>query len=133
MRNARRTAQAAALLVAALGWRTAASETKSAKPDPRSDQPLVQLALLLDTSHRMDGMIAQAKTQLWKLVNEFARSKRAGKTPRVEVALYEEGNDGRPASSGHIRQVAPRTTDLDLISEKLFSLRTNGGGEDCGP
>lgn len=132
MRNARRTAQAAALLVAALGWRTAASATESAKLDPRSDQPLVQLALLLDTSNSMDGMIAQAKTQLWKLVNEFARSKRAGKTPRVEVALYEYGNDGLPASSGHIRQVAPLTTDLDLISEKLFSLRTNGGSEYCG-
>jgi hypothetical protein len=50
----------------------------------------------------------------------------------VEVALYEYGNDGLPASSGYIRQVAPLTTDLDLISEKLFSLRTNGGSEYCG-
>jgi hypothetical protein len=28
--------------------------------------------------------------------------------------------------------VTPLTTDLDLISEKLFSLRTNGGSEYCG-
>ncbi len=131
MRNARTITQAA-LLLAVLGWGTAAPAAESAKPDPRTDQPLVQIALLLDTSNSMDGMIAQAKTQLWKLVNEFARSKRADKTPRVEVALYEYGNNGLPASSGYIRQVAPLTPDLDLISEKLFSLRTNGGSEYCG-
>ena len=36
----------------------------------------VQLAILLDTSNSMDGLIEQTKTQLWKIVNEMARSKR---------------------------------------------------------
>ena len=39
---------------------------------PAADQPVVQLAILLDTSNSMDGLIAQAKTQLWNIVNEFA-------------------------------------------------------------
>ena len=35
------------------------------------EPPRVQLALLLDTSNSMDGLIDQAKSQLWKIVNEF--------------------------------------------------------------
>ncbi|MCK7528196.1 MAG: hypothetical protein MZV64_66800 [Ignavibacteriales bacterium] len=38
----------------------------------------IQLALLLDTSNSMDGLIDQAKSQLWKIVNELATSKKDG-------------------------------------------------------
>ena len=58
--------------------------------------------------------------------------KYSGKTPTIEIALYEYGNDGITFDKNYIKQVAPLTTDLDLISEKLFSLRTNGGSEYCG-
>jgi hypothetical protein len=30
----------------------------------------VQIALLLDTSNSMDGLIDQARSQLWRVVNE---------------------------------------------------------------
>jgi hypothetical protein len=33
-------------------------------------QPVIQLAILLDTSNSMDGLIDQAKSQLWKIVNQ---------------------------------------------------------------
>jgi len=92
----------------------------------------VQLAILLDTSNSMDGLIEQAKTQLWKIVNEMARSKRDGKTINLHVALYEYGNDGLSSEEGYVRLVAPLTTDLDKISEELFKLKTNGGSEYCG-
>ena len=46
--------------------------------------------------------------------------------------MYEYGNDGLAQQSNYIRQVTPLTTDLDLISEKLFALKTNGGNEYCG-
>lgn len=92
----------------------------------------VQLAILLDTSNSMDGLIGQAKSQLWKVVNELARSKRNGVHPSLEVALFEYGNDGLPESEGYIRQVSNLTTDLDRISEQLFKLSTNGGSEYCG-
>jgi len=39
----------------------------------------IQLALLLDTSNSMDGLIDQAKSQLWKIVNELATSKKMEK------------------------------------------------------
>ena len=96
------------------------------------EQAGIQLAILLDTSNSMDGLINQAKSQLWKIVNELSLAKRNGRTPSLEVALYEYGNDGLSARTGHIRQVVELTTDLDRISEQLFALSTNGGHEYCG-
>jgi hypothetical protein len=102
------------------------------KPIPSKDQSIM-LALLLDTSNSMDGLIDQAKSQLWKIVNELAGARcQDGARPSIKIALYEYGNDGLPASEGYIRLVSPLTSDLDVISEKLFALTTNGGNEYCG-
>jgi hypothetical protein len=92
----------------------------------------IQVALLLDTSNSMDGLIDQAKSRLWNIVNTLTTLKYSGKTPDIEIALYEYGNDGLAQESNYIRQVTPLTSDLDLISEKLFALKTNGGNEYCG-
>ncbi|UCA59593.1 VWA domain-containing protein [Chryseobacterium rhizoplanae] len=91
----------------------------------------IQVALLLDTSNSMDGLIEQAKSRLWNIVNTLTSLKYNGQTPQVEIALYEYGNDGI-RDENYIRQVTPLTQDLDLVSEKLFALRTNGGSEYCG-
>jgi hypothetical protein len=97
------------------------------------EEQSIMLALLLDTSNSMDGLIEQAKSQLWKIVNELAGAKcKDGKRPSIKIALYEYGNDGLPSTEGYVRQVSGLTSDLDLISEKLFSLTTNGGSEYCG-
>ena len=96
------------------------------------DTPVVQIAVLLDTSSSMSGLIEQAKTQLWKLVNEFITAKQDGKTPIVQVALYEYGKSSLRAEENWIRQIQPLTRDLDKISEELFALTTNGGDEYCG-
>ncbi len=110
--------------------------TNAADPQPdgvsTADNTRVQVALLLDTSNSMDGLIDQAKSRLWNIINTLTTLKYKGKAPIVEIALYEYGNDGISASADYIRRVTPFTTDLDLISEKLFSLRTNGGNEYCG-
>jgi hypothetical protein len=97
-----------------------------------AEKPLVQIAVLLDTSSSMSGLINQARTQLWTIVNEFARSKQGGQTPALQVALYEYGNSGLSAGEGYIRQVLPLTDDLDHVSAELFKLTTNGGDEYCG-
>jgi hypothetical protein len=91
----------------------------------------IQVALLLDTSNSMDGLIDQAKSRLWNIVNTLTTLKYNGQSPQVEIALYEYGNDGI-RDENYIRQVTPLTQDLDLVSEKLFALRTNGGSEYCG-
>ena len=50
----------------------------------------------------------------------------------MEIALYEYGNSTLPMEEGYIRQVLQFSSDLDEISEQLFSLKTNGGSEFCG-
>ncbi len=92
----------------------------------------IQIALLLDTSNSMDGLIEQAKGKLWSIVNEFARYEKDKNPPQLEIALFEYGNDRLNQQDDWIRQITSFTTDLDFISEKLFELRTNGGSEYCG-
>lgn len=107
------------------------SSVRSLKTDHVSKDNKIQVALLLDTSNSMDGLIDQAKSRLWNIVNTLTTLTYNGQSPQIEIALYEYGNDGIRDES-YIRQVAPLTQDLDLISEKLFALRTNGGNEYCG-
>lgn len=102
------------------------------KPSANDQRPLVQVAILLDTSGSMDGLIDQAKAQLWKIVNEFGAASQNGARPRLELALYEYGKDGISAQKGFVRQLVPFTDDLDKLSEELFQLKTNGGEEYCG-
>ncbi|WP_299098785.1 VWA domain-containing protein [uncultured Winogradskyella sp.] len=102
-------------------------ETKTKK-----DNPEIKVALLLDTSNSMDGLIDQAKAQLWKIVNELSYAKCDDESPNLKIALYEYGNDNLNADEGYLRQVIAFSDDLDDISKSLFSLTTNGGNEFCG-
>ncbi len=106
---------------------------RQARPkDVAPPRPRVQIAILLDTSNSMDGLIAQAKTQLWNVVNEFIRARKDGRQPAIEVALFEYGKQTLPAQEGFVRLILPLTDDLDRVSEELFALKTNGGQEYCG-
>lgn len=96
-------------------------------------QPVVRIALLLDTSNSMDGLIGQAKAQLWNIVNRFNQSCKFGQKPRLQIALYQYGNDSLSPDGKWIQQVSGFTSDLDVLSEKLFGLQTSGGTELCGP
>lgn len=98
-----------------------------------STETKIQMALILDTSGSMEGLIEQAKNQLWKIVNEIGKaSDSKGQTPYLEIALYEYGNDELSIRSGYVQKICDFTTELDLVSEKLFELTTNGGSEYCG-
>lgn len=107
-------------------------ETVKVEEQQKTGETKIQVAILLDTSSSMDGLINQAKSRLWTIVNTLTTLKYEGKTPKIEIALYEYGNNGLSEADEYIRQVAPLSTDLDLISEKLFALTTNGGYEYCG-
>jgi hypothetical protein len=104
------------------------TETSKEKPSKQ----FIKVALLLDTSNSMDGLIDQAKAQLWEIVNELSYAKCGTDRPNLQIALYEYGNDNLNAEEGYIRQVLAFTSDLDDISKQLFSLTTNGGNEFCG-
>ena len=92
----------------------------------------IQVALLLDTSNSMDGLIDQAKSQIWKMVNKLAAAKKNDVATDIEIALFEYGNDNLDVGEGYVRMINSLTTDVDAISEKLFALKTKGGSEYCG-
>jgi hypothetical protein len=100
--------------------------------NPNQSQRKIQVAILFDTSNSMDGLIDQAKSRIWAIVNDLTGLKHQGQTPTIEIALYDYGNSGLSAESNYVRKQIDLTTDLDVISEKLFGLRTNGGSEYCG-
>ena len=92
----------------------------------------IKVALLLDTSNSMDGLIDQAKAQLWEIVNELSYAKCKNERPNLQIALFEYGNDRLTEKAGFVRKILGFTEDLDEVSKELFSLTTNGGSEYCG-
>ena len=94
--------------------------------------PRIQAAILLDVSGSMDGLIEQAKSQLWNMVSVMGKVKCGQGVPKIEIALYEYGRTTNDASAGYIKQISGFTSDLDQLSEELFQLNTNGGDEYCG-
>ena len=143
MKNMKKIFTSTVLFVVLAG--SSACELKANKPetasreqamDLKNEKPkkqFVKIALLLDTSNSMDGLLNQAKAQLWDIVNEFTYARCGNESrPELQIALYEYGNDNLSSREGYIRQVLNFSSDLDDISEKLFSLSTNGGEEYCG-
>jgi len=113
---------------------TTQQETQNipAMVNQKTELPKIQLAILLDTSNSMDGLIDQTRNQLWQVVNEFSTARQNGVTPILEIALFEYGNDNNSERGGFVRMLNQFTRELDAVSEGLFSLTTNGGSEYCG-
>lgn len=97
---------------------------------PSDEARKIQIAILFDTSGSMDGLIEQAKSTIWKIVNMASKMSNQGKTPQLEIALYDYGND-EIKTPNWIRKRTDLISDLDSISGQLFSLKTNGGTEYC--
>ena len=107
-------------------------KTETDHPKKIKNSSKIQVAILLDVSNSMDGLIEQAKAQLWTMVNVMGKAKCNGATPQIEIALYEYGRDNNDLRKGYVKQIMPFTSDLDGLSQKLFQLSTNGGQEYCG-
>ena len=105
---------------------------KFEEPTPLTDTPRIQVAVLLDVSGSMDGLIEQAKNQLWSMVETLGKASCQGIRPKIEIALYEYGRPSTGAQNNFIKQIRPFTTDLDELSAELFKLHTDGGDEYCG-
>ena len=96
------------------------------------EEPKIQIAILLDSSNSMDGLIDQTRQQIWNVVNSLTSVRKDGKIPELEVALYHYGNDSLLSSQGFNRKLTDFTPELDAVSEQLFEIRTNGGQEYAG-
>ena len=110
----------AALLLAI----AAAAQAKSIVPAEPARH--VDLAICLDTSGSMRGLIQSAKQKLWAVVNELATAR---PKPVLRVALYYYGSSRLKAEDGWVKQLCPLTGDLDTVYEKLFSLSAGGSTE----
>ena len=102
-----------------------------AQPEKATQPPKIQAAILLDVSGSMQGLIEQAKAQLWNMLNVMGRARCAQGTPQIEVALYEYGRRTNPQKDGFARRISPFTTDLDSLSKQLFGLTIDGSDEHC--
>lgn len=115
-----------------IGQKNTALNEPVTHTEPVATKHYIKVALLLDTSNSMDGLIDQAKAQLWEIVNELSYAKCKSARPNLEIALYEYGNDNLRSKEGYLRKILAFTNDLDDVSKELFSLTTNGGSEYCG-
>ena len=86
----------------------------------------IDLAICLDISGSMEGLINAARQNLWAVVNDLATLR---PTPTLRVALVTFGCSAHDAEKGWVMVQTPFTSDLDTVSEKLFALTTNGGEE----
>ena len=92
------------------------------------DRPQIQIALVLDISGSMNGLLNQTREELWKVINLFNGVQYKGETPEIRVALYTQGM--RKAKTDlFLDQRLALTTDLDQVSEILFSLKIEGSQE----
>lgn len=110
-------------------------ETKNIVTQPpaaKKAAPKIQVAILLDVSNSMDGLIEQAKAQLWNMVSVMGKATCGDAVPNIEIALYEYGRPTNSAIAGYVKRINSFTTDLDELSQNLFKLTTNGGDEYCG-
>jgi hypothetical protein len=119
--------------IAGFAFVIAATPTqKQSKKLNKKGTPKIQVAVLLDVSNSMDGLIEQAKAQLWNMVNTLGKAKCDGVAPSIEIALYEYGRQSNDINNGFVKQINGFISNLDSLSENLFKLTTNGGDEYCG-
>ena len=104
----------------------------ASKPSLNSEKPLIQIALLVDTSGSMKGLVDQARYQLWNVVSDLSKAKRGSTPIQLEIAVYQYGTEQVSKSRNCLRKIVDFTEDLDQVSQGLFSLHVGGGDEYCG-
>lgn len=94
--------------------------------------PTADVAILLDTSGSMQGLINQVRDGLWQTLNNLGTIKRDGKTAKLRLALYEYGSGSVSAEAQHLQMLSPLTADHTKIAEKLFATKATGSLEFSG-
>jgi len=94
-------------------------------PARPAKRPKIDIALALDTSSSMTGLLQAARQRMWEIVNEVAKIE---PIPDLRVALISYGKRGTE-QDGYIEIQSDFTTDLDAIYAKLHELDAFGG---CG-
>lgn len=94
--------------------------------------PTADLAIVLDTSGSMQGLITQVRDGLWKTLNSLGELKKDGQKADVRLALYEYGSGVVPEEANFIQLLTPLTTDHTKLAQALFATEAKGGTEYSG-
>ena len=94
--------------------------------------PTANVAILLDTSGSMQGLIDQVRDGLWQTLNNLGEIKKDGKKAELRLALFEYGSGTVLSEANHIQMLSPLTTDHTKIAENLFATKTTGSLEYAG-
>lgn len=95
-------------------------------------KPTADIAILLDTSGSMQGLINQVRDGLWQTINGLGEIKKDGEVADLRLALYEYGSGVVSQEANFIQMLAPLTTDHTVIAQKLFATEAKGGTEYSG-
>jgi hypothetical protein len=118
-------------------WSGAQEEPDTAAPatepapiwEPERPWEVIDVAIALDTSGSMQGLIDTARLRLWEIVNDLHGAEPA---PTLRVALLTFGNGKSDPKAGWVKVESDLTEDLDRVSERLFELTSEGGNEYVG-
>lgn len=102
---------------------------RQASGDSTVQTPKIQVAILLDISNSMNGLIDQTKAQVWKIANLLSNARKNDKKVSFELALmvYGFSND----AENTVQMLSKFTNEMDAISEQVFGIQTYGGLELC--
>jgi hypothetical protein len=96
---------------------------------PERPWEVIDVAIALDTSGSMEYLIEAARLKLWAIVHDLTLLE---PTPTLRVALLTFGNFKNHRDAGWVRVETDLTEDLDQVSERLFTLISEGGTEYVG-
>lgn len=94
-------------------------------------QNKIQVALILDTSTSMDGLLHQTQNQIWNVVSDLGDYDKDSIPAIVEIALLEYGNVTLDKGKGFVKIAQPFTKKIDWVSKELYQLKPLGGEEYC--
>ncbi len=114
-----------ALAGVAWGQEAAGAELARDSWEPDHPEQAIDVAIALDTSGSMKSLTDAARLKLWEIVQELTLMEPA---PTLRVALLSYGRKDQ-SQAGWVRLETDLTTDLDLVSERLFALDSEGGAE----
>lgn len=91
----------------------------------------IQIVFLLDASGSMQGLLAQAQSQIWDIYQFITQFEKDSLPTIVEFGLFSYGHSIY-AETGHINYASDFTADMDQLYSHLFSIEVGGGEEYCG-
>lgn len=99
-------------------------------PVQKDPPPRIQIALILDVSGSMNGLVSQVQSQFWQLLAFLEKAETRKQKPRIELAVLTVGDATAPGDE--LKIVAPFSSDFDCILTKVIPLQCVGSNEFFG-